>query len=195
LDASLHIRDIAEARRFYREVLGCLEEPKEAPWLEFNLSGHPIVCRLDSRLGQQGQVVAHYRLVGGKYVPIAHCRIQLGMGEWRSLAKKLRQHGVKFVIEPYRPIASSPDQQATLLLQDPTGNAIEVQSYCHSAEERALCERQRALARWMPWAILATCILGYLWLQPGTSKGEIVAGNFSAPACPAPSASAGLCAR
>ena len=189
----LQIRDVAEARRFYEEVLGCLEDPKGGQWLDFNLYGHQIVCRLNPQLGKQDRVVSHYHLVDGKYVPIAHCGVVLEMREWRSLAKRLKQHRVKFVIEPYRHIKSAPGVQATLLLLDPSGNALEVQSFCNSAEEFLRCERQRALARWMPWAILTAFIVCCILLLPKRSEDEIAAGHFSVSAHLPPCASAGSC--
>jgi extradiol dioxygenase family protein len=182
----LQIRDVAEARRFYQEVLGCLERPKGDQWLDFNLYGHQIVCRLNPQLGKQGRVVSHYHLADGKYVPIAHCGVVLERREWRSLAKRLKQHRMKFVIEPCRHIKSVPGVLATLSSLDPSGNALEVQSICNSAEELLRCERQRALARWMPWAVLAAFIVSCILLLPKKSEDEFAAGIF-------PCASAGSC--
>jgi extradiol dioxygenase family protein len=187
------IRDIAEARRFYQEVLGCLEGHKGDQWLDFNLYGHQIVCRLNPQLGKQGRVVSHYHLVDGKYAPIAHCGVVLQMREWRSLVKRLKQHRVKFAIEPYRHTKNAPGVQATLFFLDPSGNALEVQSFCNSAEEFLRCERQRALSRWMPWAILTAFIVCCILLLPKKSEDEIAAGKFSVPAHPPPCASARSC--
>jgi extradiol dioxygenase family protein len=175
----LQIRDIAEARRFYQEVLGCLEGRKGDQWLDFNLYGHQIVCRLNPQLRKQGRVASHYRLVDGKYVPIAHWGAVLEIREWRSLAKRLEQHRVKFVIEPYQHTKSAPGVQATLLLLDPSGNALEVQSFCNSAEEFSRCERQRALARWMPWAILTAFVVCCILLLSKKYEGEIAADYFA----------------
>jgi extradiol dioxygenase family protein len=189
----LQIRDVAEARRFYREVLGCLEGPKGDRLLDFSLYGHQIVCRLNPQLGEQDRVVSHYHLVDGKYLPIAHCGVVLEMREWRSLVKRLKQHRVKFAIEPYRHTTSAPGVQATLLLLDPSGNALEVQSFCNSAEEFLRCERQRALARWMPWAILTAFIVCCILLLPKKLEDEIAAGNSSVTVHLTPCASAGSC--
>ena len=189
----LPIRDIAEARGFYRDVLGCLEGPTVDQWLDFNMSGHQIVCRLNPQLGKQGRVVSHYHVVDGKYVPIARCRVELEMSEWRALVKRLKQHRVKFVIEPYRHIQRAPAVQTTLSLLDPSGNALEVQSICNSAEAVLRCERQRALARWMPWAVLAAFIVSCILLLPKKSEDEMAAGNVSGSAHIPPCASAGSC--
>jgi extradiol dioxygenase family protein len=179
---SVQVRDIAEASRFYQEILGCLEGTGGEQWLEFNLYGHQIVCRLDPQLGKQGRVGSHYHLVDGKYVPISHCSVVLAMRKWHSLAKKLKQHRVKFVIEPYGHSKSAPGAQATLFFRDPSGNAIEVQSFCNSAEDLLHCERQRVLAGWMPWAILTAFIVCSILLLPKKSEGDIAAGNVAVPA-------------
>ena len=178
----LQIRDIAEARRFYQEVLGCLEGRKGDQWLDFNLYGHQIVCRLNPQLGKQGRVTSHYHLEDGKYVPIAHWGVLLEMREWRSLAKRLEQHRVKFVIEPHHRTKSAPGVQATLLLLDPSGNALELQSFCNSAEELSRCARQTALARWTPWVILTAFIVCCLLLRSKGYQGDIAAVDLSASA-------------
>jgi len=189
----VEVRDIAEARRFYQEVLGCLEGPSGEQWLDFNLYGHQMVCRLNPQLGKQGRVVSHFHLVDGKYVPVSHCCVVLEMREWRSLAKRLKQHRVNFVIEPYRHLKSASGVRATLLLLDPSGNVLEVQSFCSSAEELSRWERQRALAGWIPWAILTAFIVCCILLLPKKSEDEIAAGDFPVPARLPPCASAGSC--
>jgi uncharacterized protein len=189
----VQVRDIAEARRFYQEVLGCSEGPGGEEWLDFNLNGHQIVCRLDPQLGKQGRVVSHFHLVEGKYVPVAHFAVVLEMRKWRSLVKRLKRHRVKFFIEPYRHLKSAPAAQGTLFLLDPSGNALEVQSFCNSAEELSRCERQRTLAGWMPWAILTAFIVCCILLLPKKSEDEIAARDFAVPARLPPCGSAGSC--
>ena len=189
----LQIRDIAEARRFYQEVLGCLEGPKGDQRLDFKLYGHPIVCRLNPQLAKRGRVGSHYHLVDAKYVPIAHCRVVLEMGEWRSLVKRLKQHRIKFVMKPYRHEKGAPGVQATLYLLDPSGNALEVQSFCNSGEEFWRCGPQRALARWTPWAILTAFIVCCILLLAKRPEDEIAAGNLSVSAHLPPCAGAKSC--
>jgi extradiol dioxygenase family protein len=189
----VQVRDIAEARRFYQEVLGCLEGPGGEERLDLNLYGHQIVCRLNPQLGKQGRVVSHYHLVQGKYVPVPHFAVVLEMRKWRSLVKRLKRHRVKFFIEPDRHLKGARAAQGTLFFLDPSGNALEVQSYCNSAEELLRCERQRTLAGWMPWAILTAFIVCCILLLPKKSEDEIAAGNIAVPARPPPCASAGSC--
>jgi len=93
----VEVRDIAEARRFYREVLGCSEGSSDETWLDMTLYGHRIVCHLNPQLGGQGRVASCYDPVDGKYVQILNLSVVLQLSGLRSIAKSLRQHGVKFV--------------------------------------------------------------------------------------------------
>jgi extradiol dioxygenase family protein len=51
---AVQVRSIEEARRFYREVLGCTEGRSAPHWVDFNLYGHQFVCHLNPALGNQG---------------------------------------------------------------------------------------------------------------------------------------------
>jgi hypothetical protein len=101
-------------------------------------------------------------------VPVSHCCVVLEMRKWRSLVKRLKQHRVKFVIDPGRHSSKLAGAKETLLLLDPSGNAIEVQSFWNSAAELSRCERQRALVQWIPWIILAAFMVGCILLLPKT---------------------------
>jgi extradiol dioxygenase family protein len=147
----VQIRDIAEARRFYREVLGCLEGHSDTQRLEFTLYGHPIVCCLDPQLGKQGRVSTDYRLMDGKYRPVSRCGVVLETKEWCALLGRLKQHKAKFRVEPLY-IARVPREPTTLSLLDPSGNALEFRSLHNTVEQLSLRERLKSLgkrvARW-----------------------------------------------
>ncbi|EWM47095.1 hypothetical protein D555_1878 [Bordetella holmesii 35009] len=40
------VRDLAEAREFYGELLGCSEGRSSPEWIDFNFYGHQIVAHL-----------------------------------------------------------------------------------------------------------------------------------------------------
>ena len=63
------VRDIAEARRFYGEVLGCPEGRSAADWVDFDLFGHQIVAHL--KPGMEA-AEAHHNPVDGHEVPVRH---------------------------------------------------------------------------------------------------------------------------
>jgi uncharacterized protein len=126
---AVQVRDIAEARRFYKEVMGCAEGRSDEKWVDFNLYGHQFVCHLNPTLGPTGNLQAHYNAVDGHGVPVPHCGVVLEMDTWNALAERLRRAGVKFVIEPYTRFAGQAGEQATMFLLDPSGNALEFKAF------------------------------------------------------------------
>lgn len=126
---AVQVRDLAEARRFYGEVLGCPEGRSSELWIDFNLFGHQFVCHLAPRLGAQGSVGCHFNPVDGDAVPVPHYGVVLPLGEWNALAARLKQEGVTFLIEPHTRFAGSPGEQATMFLKDPSGNALEFKAF------------------------------------------------------------------
>jgi extradiol dioxygenase family protein len=126
---AVQVRDIAEARRFYREIIGCTEGRSDTDWVDFNLFGHQFVCHLNPNLGPQGKISSHFNPVDGHGVPVPHCGMVLEMQAWQTLAERLKQHHVHFVIEPHMRFRGAPGEQATLFLLDPSGNALEFKSF------------------------------------------------------------------
>jgi uncharacterized protein len=126
---AVQVRDIPEARQFYRDVLGCTEGRSSSEWVDFNLFGHQFVCHLNPTLGPQGKISSHYNPVDGHGVPVPHCGVVLEMNHWNELADRLRRHGMKFVVEPYVRFKGQPGEQATLFFLDPSGNALEFKSF------------------------------------------------------------------
>jgi extradiol dioxygenase family protein len=126
---AIQVRDIEEARRFYKGLLGCSEGRSATEWVDFNLFGHQFVCHLNPGLGAQGRIAAHYNPVDGHGVPVPHFGVVLEMADWHSLAERLKQQHVQFVIEPYIRFKGEPGEQATLFFLDPSGNALEFKAF------------------------------------------------------------------
>jgi len=126
---AVQVRDIAEARRFYTEVLGCAEGRSASDWVDFNMFGHQFVCHLNPDLGRNGRVTSHRNPVDGQGVPVPHCGVVLEPREWTELAARLRQHQVDWVIEPCTRFMNTPGEQSTLFIRDPSGNALEFKSF------------------------------------------------------------------
>ena len=126
---ALQVRDIAEARAFYKGIMGCGEGRSAEHWVDFDLYGHQLVCHLNPALGRDGRLTSHFNPVDGDSVPVPHCGVVLEMADWESLAERLRRHGVRFVIEPHVRFAGQPGEQATMFLFDPSGNALEFKSF------------------------------------------------------------------
>jgi len=62
-------------------------------------------------------------------VPIRHFGVVLSMEEWESLAKRLRQAGMEFIVEPHIRFKGQVGEQATMFFVDPCGNALEFKAF------------------------------------------------------------------
>ncbi len=132
---AVQVRDIAEARRFYGDVLGCTEGRSAPEWVDFNLYGHQFVCHLNPALGRAGRLAAHVNPVDGHAVPVPHCGVVLEREEWQRLVERLRRHRIEWVIEPTTRFAGTAGEQSTLFILDPTGNALEFKSFRNIGEQ------------------------------------------------------------
>ena len=121
------VQDIAEARRFYGELLGCPEGRSSSEWVDFNFYGHQIVAHLVR--GEMGRQATN--AVDEHDVPVPHFGAVLLMTQWQELAEKLRAAGVKFVIEPSIRFKGEVGEQATMFFLDPSGNAIEIKAFAN----------------------------------------------------------------
>ena len=119
------VTDLAKARAFYGGLLGCAEGRSSDDWVDFNFYGHQIVAHLAP--GEAGH--RNTSAVDGDNVPVRHFGVILSMAEWRALADKLANAGVKFVIEPHVRFKGEIGEQATMFFLDPCGNALEFKAF------------------------------------------------------------------
>ena len=56
------------------------------------------------------------------------------MDAWHALAERLRAAGARFVIEPHIRFEGQPGEQATMLLLEPCGNALEFKAFADRAQ-------------------------------------------------------------
>jgi hypothetical protein len=122
------IRDIAEARQFYGQLLGLSEGRSSDEWIDWNLYGHQLVTHLNPNLGATGKVPIHVNGVDGKGVPVPHFGVVLTIDDWQNLADRL-QGKVDFIIEPCTRFKGEPGEQSTLFFSDPSGNALEFKAF------------------------------------------------------------------
>jgi uncharacterized protein len=126
---AVQVRDIAEARAFYKDILGCTEGRSDIDWVDFNLYGHQFVCHLNPALGKDGSIASHFNLVDGHGVPVPHCGVVLRPAQWAALAQRLGALGVKFLIEPGTRFNGQVGEQSTMFFVDPSGNALEFKAF------------------------------------------------------------------
>lgn len=124
------VDDLAAARHFYGEVLGCGEGRSSDHWIDFDLFGHQIVAHLDPAAKAKR---VHHNPVDGHDVPVPHFGVVLTMGDWNTLADRLRAADTRFVIEPHIRFAGQVGEQATMFFHDPAGNALEFKAFADDA--------------------------------------------------------------
>lgn len=119
------VRDLAEARAFYGDLLGCPEGRSSDEWVDFDFYGHQIVAHLSpDEIGHKST-----NAVDGHDVPVRHFGAILTLPQWETLAEKLKARGTAFVIEPNVRFKGQPGEQATMFFLDPSGNALEFKAF------------------------------------------------------------------
>ena len=123
------VHDLAAARRFYGETMGCPEGRSSAEWVDFDFYGHQIVAHLAP--GEAGDRANNH--VDGHGVPVPHFGVVLAMTDWQDLAERLEAAGTEFAIPPTIRFKGQPGEQATMFFRDPSGNALEMKAFADDA--------------------------------------------------------------
>jgi extradiol dioxygenase family protein len=128
---AISVRDLDESRAFYGGLLGCAEGRSAATWVDFDLCGHQLVCHQlpDAKMARVSNCV------DGEVVPIPHFGVVLELADWRALASRLSSAKIAFVIEPQLRFEGSPGEQATMFVQDPSGNCLEFKAFRDIAKQ------------------------------------------------------------
>ena len=122
---AIPVHDLAAARAFYGQLLGCPEGRSSEAWVDFDFFGHQLVAHLDPG----HRLRAHHNVVDGHDVPVPHFGVVLDWGQWHELAERMRTRGVSFVIEPGIRFAGQVGEQATMFFHDPSDNALEFKAF------------------------------------------------------------------
>jgi len=123
------VSDLESARAFYGTLLGCPEGRSSDHWIDFDFFGHQVVAHLSPNAGDRAA-----NSVDGHDVPIPHFGVVLEMDAWKSLAARVREAGVEFIIEPYIRFEGEPGEQATMFFRDPSGNALEFKAFADRSQ-------------------------------------------------------------
>ncbi|WP_421853716.1 VOC family protein [Oricola sp.] len=120
------VHDLATARRFYLETLGCEAGRAADTWFDFSLFGH----QMSAHLREGGAHGGGSGAVDGTDVPIPHFGVVLTMEQWKSFAERLEATpGIDWICKPMVRFAGEPGEQATLFVRDPSGNALEFKGF------------------------------------------------------------------
>lgn len=119
------VHDLAAARAFYGDALGCREGRSSDQWIDFDLYGHQIVAHLSAT----ARPAEATNPVDGHDVPVPHFGVVLTMPDWETLAKRVADAGIAFGIEPQIRFKGQVGEQATMFFRDPSGNALEFKAF------------------------------------------------------------------
>ena len=118
------VSDLEATRSFYSGELGCRIGREDPRWIDFDFFGHQITAHLTKHMP-----TITTNPVDGKQVPASHFGAVLEWSEWQQLAERLRESGVKFLVEPHIRFKGKPGEQATMFIRDPNGNGLEFKSF------------------------------------------------------------------
>src|SRR5665213_349714 len=93
---AIGVDNLDAATTFYGEVLGCSRGRIDANWIDWNLFGHQVVTHRITMTERSA-----HNSVDGHDVPIPHFGLILSVENFQTLAERLRNHDISFVIEPY----------------------------------------------------------------------------------------------
>jgi extradiol dioxygenase family protein len=125
---AIPVDDLAEARRFYGDVLGLAAGRSAETWVDWDLYGHQLVTHLVGGAGDAGA-----NPVDDHAVPVPQFGVLLDVDAFHALAARVRNSGTAFVIEPYVRFAGQPGEQWTMFFRDPSGNALEFKAFADDA--------------------------------------------------------------
>jgi len=121
------VSDLTEARAFYGGVLGCIEGRSSDRWVDFDFYGHQLVTHRSEPSASAGPEPTNE--VAGHQVPVRHFGLVLDWDEFPRVERRLRDHRVPFLLEPHVRFQGEPGEQATMFVNDPSGNAIEFKAF------------------------------------------------------------------
>lgn len=117
------VTDIAQAKAFYGDGLGCKVGRESRNSVILNLYGHQIVAHAtpEPLTPQKGIYPRHFGLVF------------TSEADWEALLERAKQNKLRFYQEPKRRFAGLPTEHRTFFLEDPFHNLLEFKYYCHQS--------------------------------------------------------------
>ncbi|MCE3255566.1 MAG: glyoxalase [Rickettsiaceae bacterium] len=123
---AIPVSDLKKTRQFYGEFMGFEEGRSNDHWIDWNFFGHQLVTHLKE---DKEKFIDTSNPVDGHDVPVPHFGVVLGWDDWHKFADRLKEHKIKFVIEPYIRFKGKVGEQATMFFLDPSGNALEFKAF------------------------------------------------------------------
>ncbi|WP_066424049.1 VOC family protein [Anabaena sp. 4-3] len=115
------VTDIAQAKAYYVDGLGCTPGRENTHALILNLYGHQLVAHLTKEplTPQRTIYPRHFGLIFTEQT------------DWETLLKHVQQKQLSFRELPKNRFPGSPLEHRTFFLEDPFYNLMEFKYYCH----------------------------------------------------------------
>ena len=121
---AIPVHDIKLCRKFYKDILGCIEGRSDKDWVDFNFFGHQLVCHLSKRASNEIT-----NSVDSNDIPVPHFGLVLSWNDFKTITSDLKEKKIEFLIEPTIRFENEVGEQAIAFLRDPSGNAIELKAF------------------------------------------------------------------
>ena len=130
---AIPVRDLEEARTFYRDVLGASEGRSTPNLIDFNFYGHHLVVHASPQ--DATQVFNTFRSkFYSETVQVPHFGMNLDWDAWSELAELIKSQDYEFLDAPHVRMAGMPGEHATMFVADPSGNGIEFKAFRNHEE-------------------------------------------------------------
>ena len=117
------VHDLAVAKQFYVDGLGCVLGRESSSAVTFGLAGHQLVAHLStqSTVPQKGVYPRHFGLVLTQEE------------EWQALVDRAAKQDLTFYQHPRLRFPGTRIEHRTFFLEDPSGNLLEFKYYRHES--------------------------------------------------------------
>ena len=119
------VSDLQSTETFYVGLLGCSVGRRTEKSINFNFYGHQIVAHLVEQMPD----FTDGGRVDGMHVPPFHFGLVMEHSQWHTFRDLLVDKEIEFRLKPHVRYPGKVGEQATLFLNDPSGNAIEFKSF------------------------------------------------------------------
>jgi len=112
---SFVVPDLRLAEAFYVDFLGCKKGRDKGTWIDIIFFGHQLTLHQESE-DQAAQSIDHFGVI-------------LDKAEWSSIAKKVVNEDLDFVLSPTEKINEDDSESGKFVILDPASNRIEFKFY------------------------------------------------------------------
>ena len=119
------VNDLAKTEKFYLEILRCKIGRRTPTSINFNFFGHQIVAHLVSNMPD----FTDAGKIDGKQIPPFHYGLVMEWKQWHKFKEHLEAVNMPFRIKPHIRYPGKIGEQATMFIDDPSGNSLEFKSF------------------------------------------------------------------